>query len=123
MKDMDYDMNQLAVDFKKCQKVLAAVGDETRQYLLIIMIQSKCTGTRVVDIARNTNLSRPAVSHHIQILKDAGIVKSRKEGRYIYYYLDPNTSEIDTLITLLSTVKNLVKDAPDRTIEAMEGLE
>ena len=84
-------------------------------------MQSDCFGSRVIDIAKKTNLSRPAVSHHIQILKDAGIVKSRKEGRFIYYYLDPDTSEIDDLILLLTTVKNLIKISPDRSIEKMEG--
>ena len=103
------------------QKIFTAVGDETRQHLLIIMMQSDCFGSRVIDIAKKTNLSRPAVSHHIQILKDAGIVKSRKEGRFIYYYLDPDTSEIDDLILLLTTVKNLIKISPDRSIEKMEG--
>lgn len=121
MKTIVHDMNKLAADFKKSQKVLTAVGDETRQYLLMIMMQSECSGIRVIDIADKTALSRPAVSHHMQILKNAGIVKSRKEGRYIYYYLDPDTREIDELISLLKTVKHLVETCPDRTIEAMEG--
>ena len=51
------------------------------------MLGGQCGGSRVVDIAEKTNLSRPAVSHHMQILKDAGIVKTRKEGTYVYYYL------------------------------------
>ena len=121
MEIPNYDIQQLASSFHKYKKIFTAVGDETRQHLLIIMMQSDCFGSRVIDIARKTNLSRPAVSHHIQILKDAGIVKSRKEGRFIYYYLDPDTSEIDDLILLLTTVKNLIKISPDRSIEKMEG--
>ena len=121
MEIPNYDIQQLASSFHKYKKIFTAVGDETRQHLLIIMMQSDCFGSRVIDIAKKTNLSRPAVSHHIQILKDAGIVKSRKEGRFIYYYLDPDTSEIDDLILLLTTVKNLIKISPDRSIEKMEG--
>ena len=121
MKDKCNEMENIAKDFKKNQKILTAVGDETRQYLLMVMMQSQCSGSRVIDIADNTTLSRPAVSHHIQILKDAGIVKSRKEGRLIYYYLDPDTREIDDLIDLFVRVKKLVKNSPDRSIEAMEG--
>lgn len=121
MEIPNYDIQQLTSNFHKCKKIFTAVGDETRQHLLIIMMQSDCFGSRVIDIAKKTNLSRPAVSHHIQILKNAGIVKSRKEGRFIYYYLDPDTSEIDDLILLLTTVKNLIKISPDRSIEKMEG--
>ena len=121
MEIPNYDIQQLASSFHKYKKIFTAVGDETRQHLLIIMMQSDCFGSRVIDIAKKTNLSRPAVSHHIQILKNAGIVKSRKEGRFIYYYLDPDTSEIDDLILLLTTVKNLIKISPDRSIEKMEG--
>lgn len=49
-----------------------------RQHLILVMMQSgDCNGLRVNDIAAKTRLSRPAVSHHLQILKDAGIVKMR----------------------------------------------
>ena len=83
MQNTIEDIRRLEREFKACQKVLSALGDETRQHLLYIMIQGQCSGSRVVDIALQTNLSRPAVSHHMQILKDAGIVKSRKESTYI----------------------------------------
>lgn len=39
-----------------------------------------CSGVRVCEITRHTNLSRPAVSHHLQILKNAGIVMEAPEG-------------------------------------------
>ncbi|CAI3251434.1 zinc-binding dehydrogenase [Enterococcus cecorum] len=39
-------------------------------------------------ITEKTHLSRPAVSHHIKILKDAGVVEMRKEGTKNYYYLE-----------------------------------
>lgn len=47
------------------------------------MIMEKCDGFRVIDIAKKTALSRPAVSHHMPILKDAGFVRVRKEQRFI----------------------------------------
>ena len=46
----------------------------------------QCNGVRVGTITEKTHLSRPAVSHHIQILKEAGILKVRKEGTKNYYY-------------------------------------
>jgi len=86
-------IRNLEKEFETNQKILTALSDETRQYLLTIMLSMECSGSRVVDIAAKTKLSRPAVSHHMQILKNAGIVKSRKEGRLIYYYLEPDNGK------------------------------
>ena len=108
------DIKRLGEAFKVCQKALVAIGDETRQHLLMIMLDGECSGHRVVDIAKQTHLSRPAVSHHMQILKDAGIVKSRKEGTCIYYYLDPNEEELNQLIILFEDIKRIMRDVPDR---------
>lgn len=69
----------------------------------------------MADIAKKTNLSRPAVSHHIQILKNAGIVRARKEGRFIYYYLDPDDNEVQKIIDLFTDIRQIKKNAPDRS--------
>ncbi len=67
------DIEMLAEDFEKCQKVLTALGDENRQHLILEMMKIRnCFGARVGEITEKTHLSRPAVSHHLQILKDAG---------------------------------------------------
>ena len=72
----------LAKDFSSCTKILTALGDETRQHLILEMMGlGNCSGVRVCEITEKTNLSRPAVSHHLQILKDAGIVKNA-QGRH-----------------------------------------
>ena len=66
----------LAENFSASAKILTAIGDETRQHLILEMMKmGNCMGVRVGDITKKTNLSRPAVSHHLQIMKDAGIVK------------------------------------------------
>lgn len=78
------DILRLEQEFKDCRKALAAIGDETRQHILLMMLEGDCGGNRVIDISKKTSLSRPAASHHMQILKDAGIVKVRKEGTKYY---------------------------------------
>lgn len=71
---------ELSNRFIQCQRTLTAVGDEVRQHLLLVMMHyGDCNGIRVGELAARTNLSRPAVSHHLRILKDAGIVKMRRE--------------------------------------------
>ena len=105
---------KLRSEFKDCQKMLTAIGDETRQYLIALMIMEKCSGARVVDIAKKTNLSRPAVSHHMQILKDAGFVYAHKEGTMVYYSLDFNTDAIDKLKVLVEHIDVLLRSEEHR---------
>lgn len=107
--DSKIESEKLRAEFSACQKILTAIGDETRQYLLSIMIMEKCSGCRVIDIARKTNLSRPAVSHHMQILKDAGVVTSRKEGTCIYYMLNPSFDGMQKVAALISHIDMLMK--------------
>ena len=86
MKNTPEDIKRLEIEFKKCQKILSAIGDKTRQHLICTMLNGECSGSRVVDIAKRANLSRAAASHHMQILKSAGIVK-RPERRYLHILL------------------------------------
>lgn len=98
--------------------MLTAIGDETRLHLILEMLKiGDCNGVRVGKIAEKTNLSRPAVSHHLQIMKDAGIVKVRKEGTKNYYYFDPEMAAFEQLISTLQLAMELSKQMPDRSGE------
>ena len=114
MDSLCEDTRKLEDEFKSCRKLLIAVGDEMRQHLLCVMMESPCDGVRVVELAEKTNLSRPAVSHHMQILKDAGIVSSRKEGTCVYYYFDPDNNEIERLVALTQDVAAILRHLPSR---------
>ena len=101
-------MNEINLleDFKACQKLLIAVGDEQRQYLISQML-SGCCGMRVAEIAEMSNLSRPAISHHMQILKNAGLVTAEKVGTRIFYTLNLDVPEVKYLEKLLQDMKTL----------------
>lgn len=108
-------VSALADSFASCTKILTAIGDETRQHLILEMMKmGNCSGVRVCEIAERTNLSRPAVSHHLQIMKDAGIVKVRKEGTKNYYYFDPEMVSFERLISVLRLAMDISKTLPDR---------
>ena len=65
---------------------LAALADPTRRQVM----ESLRSGPRAVgDIARAMPVSRPAVSQHLKVLKEAGLVTDRAEGTRRVYYLDP----------------------------------
>lgn len=55
--------------------------------ILLTLLESDLSGIRVGEIAEKNHLTRPSVSHHLQILKETGIVTMRKEGTKNYYYL------------------------------------
>ena len=116
--EMYKEVADLAEKFASCTKILTALGDETRQHLILEMMRSgNCSGVRVCEITEKTNLSRPAVSHHLQILKDAGIVKMRKEGTKNYYYFDPEMESFEKLIAALQLAMDISKALPDRSGE------
>jgi DNA-binding transcriptional ArsR family regulator len=66
--------------------VLDALGDPTRREIF----ESLKAGPRSVgDLADRLPVSRPAVSQHLRVLKDAGLVSDRKEGTRRLYRVDP----------------------------------
>src|SRR5678815_576586 len=68
----------------------AALADPTRRRVM----ESLRSGPRaVVDIARTLPVSRPAVSQHLKVLKEAGLVTDRAEGTRRVYQLDPKGLE------------------------------
>ena len=109
------ELNLLAVEFKQSRQLLHAMGDENRQHLIIIMLQSGAEGgLRMNDISRLSNLSCSVVSHQLQILKDAGVVCVRQEGTKNYYYLDPDRNTFGRLSKMLSHAQMFVDKLPDR---------
>ena len=110
------EIEKLTQELQSSRKLLTALGDEVRQHLILVMMQSDdCTGLRVNEIAKKTSLSRPAVSHHLQILKDVGIIRMRREGTKNYYYFDESAAAIDSLIAVLEHAKRIGTTLPDRS--------
>jgi ArsR family transcriptional regulator, arsenate/arsenite/antimonite-responsive transcriptional repressor len=68
---------------EECGELLRALTDETRQQIIALFFTHKelC----VSDIADNFKLSRPTISHHLNLMKRAKLLKARKEGKAIYY--------------------------------------
>ncbi len=65
---------------------LDALGDPTRRAIFERLAKGPLA---VVDIAKTLPVSRPAVSQHLKVLKDAGLVTDRAEGTRRVYQLDP----------------------------------
>jgi DNA-binding transcriptional ArsR family regulator len=62
-----------------------ALADETRQRIMSLLC---CRELCVSDlVAKMRSVSQPTVSHHLQILKTAGLVDTRRDGKQVYYSL------------------------------------
>ena len=68
-------------------QALVALGDPTRQ---AILERLAATPQPVGDLARALPVSRPAVSQHLKVLKDAGLVTDRRDGTRRIYQVDPD---------------------------------
>ncbi len=66
--------------------ILAALADPTRRAVYERVAQSRGA---VVELARDIPVSRPAVSQHLKVLKDAGLVRYEPVGTRRIYTLDP----------------------------------
>lgn len=105
---------QLAKEFKACQKAFVALGDETRHMIIIALLESDAHGIRVGEITKKTHLSRPAVSHHLQILKNAGIINMYREGTKNYYYVNASETVWKQLAEFMNNIYGLVKEISNK---------
>lgn len=110
---MKMNRDQLAQRFNACRPALCAIGDETRQLIIRVFIENcGAGGLRVGEIQNSTNISRAAVSHHLKILKDAGIIDVRREGTKNFYYLDAASSSLLAVSELFHHAVELMKHCP-----------
>jgi DNA-binding transcriptional ArsR family regulator len=80
-------VSQDAPSIRPSERVFDALGDPTRRLILHRLRE----GPRpVVEISRGLPVSRPAVSQHLRVLKDAGLVIDRAQGNRRLYAVDPN---------------------------------
>lgn len=85
------DSQTLEKQFYECMPLFIALGDEVRLSIIHALSQALYNGhpegLNVNEITRQTSLSRPAISHHLKILKDCGLVEIRQSGTSNYYRL------------------------------------
>jgi len=101
-------------ELRSATDILKALAEPVRQdILMMFMLHKRLNVSQVVE---RSELSRPAISHHLKVLKQAGIVTSRKEATEVYYSLAEQDSVVSKLRRLLAAVTELEQD-PDKTHE------
>lgn len=103
-KECAMRIKKITEGFQNCCEAFSAVGDPTRQAILVVLLASDFGGIRVGEIAKMAHLTRPSVSHHLKILKEAGIVGMRKEGTKNYYYISLDENKWKEMMYLMNTI-------------------
>lgn len=75
------------LDVAGLSELFKALSDETRVRVLYLLSQRELC---VCDIAYLLEMTMPAVSHHLRFLRTLRLVKSRKDGKLVFYSLDDN---------------------------------
>ncbi|WP_431209461.1 autorepressor SdpR family transcription factor [Puia sp. P3] len=73
--------------------VFKALNDQTRREILELLRKKEMTAG---EIAERFSISGPSISHHLELLKRAGLIEAEKQGQYIIYSL--NTTVLDDMI-------------------------
>jgi ArsR family transcriptional regulator, arsenate/arsenite/antimonite-responsive transcriptional repressor len=82
------DVDDTKTLLEKCGPFFTAMGDEVRQKLFMNMAEAGGEGVNVSNLTSKTRLSRPAISHHLKVLKESGLIESYRSGTKNYYYVD-----------------------------------
>ena len=93
--------------FNSCVPFFIAMSDEYRQQLIMDIAEAGREGINVSNLSAKSKLSRPAISHHLKVLKDSGFIKPKKVGTQIFYQL--NLSENFKIVSeLINSMGNIL---------------
>jgi len=95
-------MRAIPREWRTISKVYAALGDEHRQRILLTFEPGE--RLNIGEIVAVSTLGRTAVSHHLRILSEAGVLESCKEGKERYYWINK-----DFLVDAMQTVVQYIR--------------
>lgn len=95
-------MRAIPKEWRTIAKAYTALGDEHRQRILLTFAPGEHLNVgRIVEVS---TLSRSAVSHHLKILRDAGVLQSEKRGKEVYFWIN-KAFLIEAMETVIDYIK------------------
>ncbi|MFG2545706.1 ArsR/SmtB family transcription factor [Streptomyces sp. NPDC048232] len=91
-------------------KVFKALGDPVRLRLLSLIASRAGGEVCVCDLTPAFDLSQPTISHHLKLLRQAGLIDCERRGTWVYYWLVPEMT--DRLASILT--RPMGEPLPDR---------
>jgi DNA-binding transcriptional ArsR family regulator len=93
----------------RMNEVFKALSDPTRREILRILSRGERTAG---ELAEPFDMTKPSMSHHFAVLKDAGLIRSRREGQQIVYSLD--TTVVEDVLARLWDLFETGRDGPPK---------
>lgn len=90
-------IDELEPKLEQATSLLRMLSNPVRLKLMCLMSDKEMS---VLELADTLKLSQPAVSHHLKLLRSAGVVKSRRDAQTIYNQIDGH--EVTTVMNTLS---------------------
>ena len=92
-------------------KLFKALNDTTRRRILDMLKDSDLTAGEIADAFQ---ISKPSISHHLDLLKQAGLISATREGQFIRYSLDTTVLD-EALQWLMNLVDNNQNHSDDES--------
>jgi ArsR family transcriptional regulator len=85
LKRKAWTLDDVAKTFRACESLFHALGDPARQQIVLLLAEhERLNVNQITDLM---HLARPSISHHLKVLKDAGMVSLTRESRENFYSL------------------------------------
>lgn len=81
------EVSTLGEHLREASEMMRALGDPARQDLVLLLARHELNAGELAGHLEG-KLSRPTVSHHLAVLRRAGLVQTRKAGKEVFYRLD-----------------------------------
>ena len=82
---------------KKMTDIFKALGDETRLRIFLLLVKDELCVCELVDILK---MEQSRISHNLKILKNAGLINCKREGKWMIYYIKSEAEEYLVIIAL-----------------------
>ena len=99
-------------------RVFQALADPSRRAIFESLTRGEAA---VKDLTARFDISQPAISQHLAALKDAGLVNGRREGRCVYYRVEP--SGMQPLIDWIAQYRASWTDRVDRLSQLLDKID
>jgi len=99
-------------------RIFRALADPSRRALFVSLTRGEAA---VKDLTARFEISQPAISQHLATLKEAGLVNGRREGRHVYYRVEPRGMQ--PRIDWIAHYRALWAEHVDRLEKLLEGMD
>lgn len=94
-------MEASRIEVEKTASLLKVLGDKTRLSMIGLLNEEECCVCELVEIYQ---MSQPSVSQHLRKLRDAGLVKERRKGQWIFYSLNKQHAMYPLVLSLIAYI-------------------